>query len=731
MPHYSLTPAPKFRVPNLAGAGLVGGKLNTYIAGTTTRKVTYSDVAGTPNTNPVILDLRGEADVWLEDGVAYKFVVTDSADAVIWTADNILTLGETDAPANGYLTKVSADDTTGGYLSGKIVAGAYATVTVNNPGASETLSIGFVPDWRVNVSDIDSPDYLEQKVRAGANVTVTKMTGMGGEYLEISASGTAQWETVTLGGTDYLTPVAGLPQFITTDIQHATTQVVVGSAPAVSGNFSGLSPDQLNLFNQASFGTVGLALADDGNALLSTSVGALLMEAPTGQYIKADVGAQVSDTQGRIVNSGTEIVLTVTDYDGGGLPTVVGHIAIGALGTTLGNAGKLVLIDAEGVKPSTNSGVDYTSVLSIDANGAVQKGAITASGIGATPACVTQTAVTNYTFTGAEASGQGWASDATGGNRTINIDADLFSTGFEANICKWDSSTNTVTIDAGSGNTVDGAQTYVLTRQWETVTLLKDGANTWKIKSNYIDPDWFLPITGGTLIGPLQITPSAPSNTPGGSENTGTGFWTHLKKANTTGYDGVGDIGRFLYNAYDSANATKAYARTKAAIITNTAGSEDGAWGIELMVGGTANTNVFRMESLAGVVTAHFASKMEVSDLAGSGTRMATVSSTGQFGSAAIPTALVPWLVKTANYTAVNYDRILCNTSGGAFAITLPATPSAGDSVQIGNGGGWGTYTLTIARNSSTIMGSAADLTVSVDGPGFTLVYSGTTWRIA
>ena len=58
---------------------LVGGKVYFYAAGTTTPKDTYTDEGGlTANTNPVILDARGEANIWLGDG-AYKMVVTDSA----------------------------------------------------------------------------------------------------------------------------------------------------------------------------------------------------------------------------------------------------------------------------------------------------------------------------------------------------------------------------------------------------------------------------------------------------------------------------------------------------------------------------------------------------------------------------------------------------------------------------------------------------------------------------
>ena len=64
-----------------------GYKVYTYGAGTTTNKATYTDNAQTAtNTNPVILDSRGEADIWWNG--AYKVKFTDASDVMVWTVDN-------------------------------------------------------------------------------------------------------------------------------------------------------------------------------------------------------------------------------------------------------------------------------------------------------------------------------------------------------------------------------------------------------------------------------------------------------------------------------------------------------------------------------------------------------------------------------------------------------------------------------------------------------------------
>lgn len=85
----TLSPAPKMQFFDAAGEPLVGGKLYSYGAGTTTPLATYTSSAGTTtNTNPVILNSRGEAEVWL-GAPLYKFKLTTATDVEIWTVDNV------------------------------------------------------------------------------------------------------------------------------------------------------------------------------------------------------------------------------------------------------------------------------------------------------------------------------------------------------------------------------------------------------------------------------------------------------------------------------------------------------------------------------------------------------------------------------------------------------------------------------------------------------------------
>jgi hypothetical protein len=74
------------------GNPLALGLVYTYQAGTTTPAPTYVDsTLTTPNANPIILNFRGEANIWLPANTAFKFNVTDAAGNQIpgWPVDQI------------------------------------------------------------------------------------------------------------------------------------------------------------------------------------------------------------------------------------------------------------------------------------------------------------------------------------------------------------------------------------------------------------------------------------------------------------------------------------------------------------------------------------------------------------------------------------------------------------------------------------------------------------------
>ena len=99
---------------------------------------------------------------------------------------------------------------------------------------------------------------------------------------------------------------------------------------------------------------------------------------------------------------------------------------------------------------------------------------------------------------------------------------------------------------------------------------------------------------------------------------------------------------------------------------------------------------------------------------------------TATLGSSVTIAAGTDWqAVKTTTFTAVAGEGYFVNTNGGAFTMTLPASPTIGDEVSfVDYAGTFDTNNLTIGRNSENIQGSAADLTVSVERAANTLVYT-------
>ena len=86
---------------------------------------------------------------------------------------------------------------------------------------------------------------------------------------------------------------------------------------------------------------------------------------------------------------------------------------------------------------------------------------------------------------------------------------------------------------------------------------------------------------------------------------------------------------------------------------------------------------------------------------------------------------------QSSAYNAKVNDRILADTSGAAFTVTLPANASLvkGDVIQIVDvTGSFGTNNLTLARNSSKIQNLNEDLVLNIQNAAVTLRYSGANY---
>lgn len=98
-----------------------------------------------------------------------------------------------------------------------------------------------------------------------------------------------------------------------------------------------------------------------------------------------------------------------------------------------------------------------------------------------------------------------------------------------------------------------------------------------------------------------------------------------------------------------------------------------------------------------------------------------------------VPSVTVPsdvWVEKTSHYTASAGDFIFANTSGGAFTITLPASPTANDVIRIvDNSQSFNLNALTIHPNGSRFSGGAAKPWIqNTQGRTLTLTYQNATY---
>lgn len=147
-----------------SGNVLTGGKIYTYTAGTTTPQVTYTSATGvTAHSNPIILDASGRVpsgEIWLTDGLSYKFLIKTSTEVLIGTYDNVIGINSNFI---NFLTETEIQTATAGQTVFTL------TTTQYQPGTN-SLSV-FVDG--VNQYDGVSYSYVETD-----SVTVTFTAGL-------------------------------------------------------------------------------------------------------------------------------------------------------------------------------------------------------------------------------------------------------------------------------------------------------------------------------------------------------------------------------------------------------------------------------------------------------------------------------------------------------------------------------------------------------------------------
>jgi hypothetical protein len=162
------------------GEPLVGGKLDTYQAGSTTPLTTFTDSSGLiPNTNPIILgtDGRPPDTIWLSEGFFYKFVLSDADDVQIQVYDNLYGIigvsppAATPIPSGGILLwSGSIGSIPAGYvlcngnnstpdLRDRFIVGAGSTYAVDATGGSADATLPTHTHTATSTSVVTDPSH--------------------------------------------------------------------------------------------------------------------------------------------------------------------------------------------------------------------------------------------------------------------------------------------------------------------------------------------------------------------------------------------------------------------------------------------------------------------------------------------------------------------------------------------------------------------------------------------
>jgi len=156
------------------GAPLAGGKLFSFYAGSSTPLGTFTDATlGTPNANPTILDANGEAIIFPNPTLSYKFILQNAAGVVQWTIDgfSVTSTAATASATNAGKNLVTEGDFTGWQEKQTYVLGAAASV-VSDCWACRVAS-GTPGHFTVSQQSAALPNGLSSALRFQRNVGQT------------------------------------------------------------------------------------------------------------------------------------------------------------------------------------------------------------------------------------------------------------------------------------------------------------------------------------------------------------------------------------------------------------------------------------------------------------------------------------------------------------------------------------------------------------------------------
>ena len=339
---------PKLQFFDANGVPLVGGKLYSYAAGTTTPLATYTSSAETTfNPNPIILDSRGEAEVWLGSPM-YKFKLTTPADVEIWTVDNITSLSNLETSllaaiaASAAAVQASAVAKAGDTMTGALNFApevSLASAGTTDIGAANSNNVQITGTTAITNFGTAANGVTRELRFAGALTLTHNATSLilpGGANITTAAGDTGTAKSLGFGNwvvTDWQRAAAlpALQGLITGSGLTAATARVLGRVTAATGAI-----EEIPLGNAAAALSLGINRGTEQATTSGTAIDFTSIPAGTRRITIAFNGVSTNGTSAKLIQIGNASFVTSGYVSSGGA------IATGSAGGSSSTQGFLV-----------------------------------------------------------------------------------------------------------------------------------------------------------------------------------------------------------------------------------------------------------------------------------------------------------------------------------------------------------------------------------------------------
>jgi hypothetical protein len=310
------------------GNPLVGGKLYTFAAGSSTPLASYTSITGlTAQANPIILNSRGEVDnpIWITTGLSYKFALYNVNDVLVRTVDNVTGVND---------SSVSIDQ----WVDSGVVPTYVSATQFTLPG-DQTSS--FTVNRRIKATVTAGTVYGYISISAfAALTTITVVLDSGALDTGLS--------TVQLG---LLTPTnSALPQVSTSQIQDSA----ITTAKLANAYINDLTEVTFDL--SADF--VAIADASDSGNKKKAKIPSIQKISDLDASVAANaltitINAGVWDFRSTTLTDGTPVTRTLSS------PVSIVVPSGATLGTTNGNRARLAILAIN------NAGIIETAIINL------------------------------------------------------------------------------------------------------------------------------------------------------------------------------------------------------------------------------------------------------------------------------------------------------------------------------------------------------------------------------